>query len=379
MSNSEKVADLLMPGQHYLLERINETNGTSYTVDQLTETDPAKKLIIGAPRPSADESWNTDIDITFPVEPKAGESDADPVTGEIYYERFDLGRLFAKKNIKLRNQDYVDTRDLILPLLEEVRVAFDPEDLAPTPIPDGPFPKDVIIRADALSLRFVGQFSITLLEGIEPDTSIVEEPAVVPNVAPAPGALKYDGTLVIGEGNPSTNLIVASNGEIEVAGGARLYKVVQTFPSVDGKYILNIGEHADWNLPYSFNLFDTRNGDKLTDLYDCSLKIVAPGGGVLNFKLVRRYGRLHFVDSANELIIDDVNTYNEDQTLYQDVQRVTFYKGKLGSTLPVNAAGSPYGSYDVEIKAVRKNGSFDPVVVAFVAEISGGFSGVLAP
>ena len=37
------------------------------------------------------------------------------------------------------------------------------------------------------------------------------------------------------------------------------------------------------------------------------------------------------------------------------------------------------GSYDVEIKAVRKNGSFDPVVVAFVAEISGGFSGVLAP
>jgi len=377
MSNNEKVADLLIPGPEYLLSRINATNGTNYTMDQVNETDPVKKLIIGAPRASAEVPYNTDIEVTFPPEEVAGEV-GDPVTGELHYERYDLGRLFAGRSIVLRDKGYQSHRDLINALLEEVRLKFDEEDLPVNAvIPNGDFPKSVVIRADPLSLRFTGQFSITLEAPTEADTAFITDPVVAPAKAVSNKASRVSTDralggreLLIGTGNPTGQLFVATNGELEVASGSRLYKSTELIPAIGDTYKLNVGGVGDWNIVYSIALLDTRNGLHITDLYDCGLKVTAPGGGVLHFKLVRRYGRLHFVDAANELFIDDPATFNEDQTVYQDIQRVTFYKNKLG-TLTLNGAGAPLGNYEVELRAARKDGAFDDVVVGYTVEVTG--------
>lgn len=363
---NDKAADLLIPGDEYLIELINANNGTTYTVEQVNDG-----IVIGSPRVSADEAYNTDIEITFPVPPSPGNGDPDPVTGELHYDRFDLGRLFAEKNIVLRDNSYTTVADLLEPLLGEVRLAFGEDDLTQATLPTT-FPKRVVLHANPISLRFIGQFSIEIIEPITPDTSFLITPTITPNTTPSNKALKRDGsgTLHTGTGHSPAALFKATNNEIEVCGGARLYNIPMVFSSVDGEYRLNIADSADWTFLYSFALLDKRNADRLTDLYDCSVKVTAPGGGVLDFELKRQYGKLALVDEDNELTIDDPAATNEDQTLYQDIQRVTYYKGKLGS-LPVNAAGAPFGTYEIELRAVRKTGGQDPVVVTFDVVVTG--------
>ncbi len=361
-SKKDQVADLLKTGDAYLTDLINRQNGTSFTPGQ---------LVIGRPTVSADDVYNTDIEITFPPVPVAGEAEPEAPMGELHYPRFDLGRLFAHKNVRIRDRGYTTHRDLAEALVEEVRLRFEPEDLVAAEIPEGPYPKTLLIRADELSLRFIGQFSIDLLEPIVEDTSIITEVTTESNVSPAPMALKADGTLFHGIGNAGGGMIKASNGEIEIAAAARLVKVTTVFAPSNGTYFLNVADNADWSIPHSFALVDNRNGDHITDLYDCTFKVTAlESNGVLEFNLRRLFGHLAMVDDANDLRIQDEGTSNEDQTLYQDIQRVSFYKGKLGS-LSVNELGAPYGDFRVELRAQRRDMSAPPVELSFDVKVEG--------
>jgi hypothetical protein len=360
MSNPDKVADLLTTGEEYLADLINQNNKTSYTPDD---------LIIGSPLASADQTYNTDIEVGFNI-PVEGEPEPVPVLGLLHYDRFDLGRLFAKRPIQLRDNDYEDIHSLIVPFAEEVKVQFETTDLVNANLPAG-FPKRVVIRADPLSLRFMGQFSVEITDPIVPDTAFITDPVIVANTKPARMAMKYDDTLVFGEGNLSDGMIVSSNGEIEVAGTARLSTYRGVFSSTDAEYRLDIADVSDWTLPYSFALIDKRNGDRLTDLYTCTVKITAQqGGGYLEFELKRQYGKLILEDTVNELYLSDVSCYNETQTLFQNIVRVTAFKHKLGS-LSCNAVGAPYGTFTIELKAVRKTNDQDPVVVTYDVIVAG--------
>jgi hypothetical protein len=365
MSNSDKAADLLVPGAQYLADLINENNKTSYTPSD---------LIIGPPRASADQAYNTDVEVSFLLEPTLEDPTPDPVMGELHYLRFDLGRLFAKRSIKLRDNGYQTIRDLIAPLAEEVRIQFENEDIVDGPIPAGS-PKSLIIQADPLSLRFIGRFSIDIVDPIVPDTSMIISPVVVPNTMPARMAMKSDDTLFYGNGNLSGGMLVAGNGEVEVAGAARLstYRGVFNSTLVENKhtYHLDIADISDWTLPFSFALINKRNGDLLTDLYYCAVKITAQqGGGYLNFVITRQYGKLILWDAVNNLTVSDILTYNDEQTLFQNILRVTAFKHKLGS-LTCNAIGAPYGVFDVEISAARKTEDQPTVTVAFRVVVSG--------
>lgn len=362
MSNADKAVDLLLTGEETVTEIVNMANKTTFTFDQ---------LILGAPRPSADEGYNTDLEITFPVPPTAGDPAPPPVTGEMHYNRLDLGRLFSSKSIRLRDNNFTTVRDLITALLEEARLKFDLDDLEDSAIPAVAYPRTVVLKAEKLSLRFVGQFSLEILEPVVADTSFITVPAVVENTTLSQMARKTDGTLFKGEGHTAEQMYVASNGEIEVGGAARLLNYSQGIPAVGGTYTLNIADQGDWSVPFSFALLDTRNGDHITDLYDCTVKItVVESNAVLNFLLKRQYGKLAMVDAANVLTVEDPATHNDAQTLYQDITRTTFYKNKLGS-LSLNAAGSPYGQFNVELKAVPKDVGLDPVVVAFTVDVEG--------
>lgn len=162
----------------------------------------------------------------------------------------------------------------------------------------------------------------------------------------------------------------SSNGEIEVCGSARLKLPEFAIKSVSGEYRLNIGRENNWSFLYSFAFLDNRNADRITDLYDCSIKVTAPGGGILNFEITRQYGRIVLVDTDNQLTVFDEKAVNAQQTLCQDILNVSSYKGKLG-TLPLNIGGFPYGTYSFELRATRKVGAFPPVIVLFDAVVEG--------
>jgi hypothetical protein len=361
MSNQSGV-DLLLSGEDTIAAIVNLANKTQHE---------AESLVIGAPRPSADENYNTDIEITFPIEPTALDPEPDPVTGEFHYNRLDLGRLFAHKNIRVRDGGVAhnNVHDLLIPLQAEARILIEASDIVDAPIGAGAYPKALILKATPTSLRFVGQFSIEILEPITDDDSFLVAPVVTENTTPSQAALKTDGTLVAGQNEIASAMIVASNGEIEVAGAARHSQFSQGIPAAEGVYHINVADRGDWSIPFSFLLLDKRNGDRITDLYDCTVKITAPGGGMLNFELKRQYGKLALVDTANNLTIDDPALYNDAQTLYQAIQRVTYYKNKLGS-LDLNDVGAPYGIFEVEVKAVRKSGGA-PVLVAYEVDVTG--------
>lgn len=362
MSNSDKVADLLILGEAYLTDLINRNNRTSFAPED---------LVFGLPTSSADEVYNTDIEVTFPVEPTSTDPTPDPVTGDLHYQRFDLGRLFSNRSIQLRDsEDYLTTRDLRTALLGEARINLEAADIVDTAIPAGS-PKRVIIVADPNSLRFFGKFSLDLVEPIEPDTSFITAPEITANTTPAPMGMKYDNTLFFETGHQSGAMLKSSNQEIEVAGAVRIRDYNGVFNSTDSTYRVNVADNADWTIPFSFALTDKRNADHITDIYTCTVKITASqGGGYLNFELRRLYGQLVLVDDENELFLYDPACYNQSQTLFQNIVRVMMFKHKLGS-LTCNAIGAPYGTFTVELKAVRKTNDEPPVIVTYTAIVDG--------
>lgn len=359
--------ELIHGGEETIVQLLNQENGTSYTVSD---------LIIGAPTSSADVDYNTDIDITIKKEalPEAvvlpeGETG---LLVPIHYNRLDLGRLFLNKHLTLRfaEGETIDIVSIAAKIKDEVKVVFETvagdADLAAVTVDPTKLPTSVLLRATDTSLRFTGQFAVDVAKAIVQDTSIitpVEEVVNAPIAAPL--ALKADGTLAAGTGNPNGKLIVADNGELEIAVGARLFKNANLVAPSENSYALVVGETADWNLPYSFALLNKKNGSTITDLYDISLKVTAgTGGGVLNFALKREYGKLVFVDTANDLRI--VNGFvSGDQSVYQDIQRLSAYKQAFGS-VETNEAGALLGDYTIEAKAVRKQATgIDPVVVSY--------------
>lgn len=364
--------ELIHGGEETIVQLLNQENGTSYTVSD---------LIIGAPTSSADVDYNTDIDITIKKEalPEAvvlpeGETG---LLVPIHYNRLDLGRLFLNKHLTLRfaEGETIDIVSIAAKIKDEVKVVFETvagdADLVPVTVDSTKLPTSVLLRAADTSLRFTGQFAVDVAKAIVQDTSIitpVEEVVNAPIAAPL--ALKADGTLAAGTGNPNGKLIVADNGELEIAAGARLYKNANLIAPSENSYAVVVGEAGDWNLPYSFALLNKKNGSTITDLYDISLKVTATtGGGVLNFALKREYGKLVFVDTANDLRI--VNGFVAgDQSVYQDIQRLSAYKQAFGS-VETNEAGALLGDYTVEAKAVRKQATgIDPVVVTYTVSAS---------
>ncbi len=356
MSNAQKAVDLLKTGPETIAELINMNNRTEYAVGD---------LVIGNPTTSADSDYNTDIEVTFP----APDGEPDPVTGQLHYSRLDLGRLFTGKNIRMVDNSYSSTHDLLAPMLDEARVLLEPEDIVDASI-SGAYPRTVILRASPTSLRFIGQFSVEVTEVITPDTSFITAPASSTG-SPTLKALKSDGSLWYGEGLKAEQMLVAHNSEIEIAFAARMAGVPLVFaPNGSNAYAIDIADQSDWYLPFSIQLISKRNGARITDLYDVSLKVTAPGGGVLDFDLVRQYGRLVLKDTANNLTVENQNAYPESQALYQSTLRIADHKSKLG-TLPLNAAGHPYGTYAVELKAVRKGGGQADVVRTSSVVITG--------
>lgn len=195
----------------------------------------------------------------------------------------------------------------------------------------------------------------------EEDLSFLTAPVVTVDTLPSEAARK-PGMEVLkhSTGNPATDMVVATNGELELALALRYYRVKQTFGVSDGDshYNINLDESsfkpADWSWVYSLVLVDVRNGNCITDLYDVRMEVKFLAGNTLEFIGKFDNGVFHFIEEANMLDIVD-NTTDGTGSICQNIQRVTFYKEQLG-VLEFGVDGAPIGDYSIKLTATRKRG-----------------------
>ncbi|QVD49347.1 hypothetical protein LUCX_277 [Xanthomonas phage vB_XciM_LucasX] len=360
MSDSNKTADLTTSGEQFVVDLINAANATSFE---------ASDVVIGAPSVSADEKYNTDIEVTHTVTPDDGQPT--PVTVEYHYHRFDLARLFANRSIEIVNNNYTTVADLLAPLATEARVVFESTDLVQANLPTGDYPRAVVLKANPMSLRFTGQFSIDLLEAKAVDDSFITEPVITPNATPSQILRSPEHGTLLANNQSAEKLFVASNGEVELFVGARLGKVDYAVGSRNDEVVLDISDQGEWNIPFGAALLKKTNSKRLTDRYAVSLKITAAqGGGVINLALTRKFGRLYLIDTANQIEQHHEEATNADQSLYTDVLYINHVKRKFGS-LTLNPAGSPYGDFQIEFKAVDLADASNTLTLAFTAKVKG--------
>lgn len=199
------------------------------------------------------------------------------------------------------------------------------------------------------------------------DGEEVEAPIVETDVPANPDVTTPGGTLLAGEGNPSTNFATGSNNELEI--NCRIgYYNDQTDPVVAGDtYTIDTEDEKDWNWSFTFYLAANPMALAITDLYDVSLHITSDEID-LTFELemdeLRNY---HFKSTDGRFDIIDGYT-NDIRSIYQNIQRINFYDD--GSGQPVNAIGAPIGTFNFDFIATRKTGVYDPVELNIIANVT---------
>lgn len=217
----------------------------------------------------------------------------------------------------------------------------------------------------------VAEFSV---DAEDLDLSMIVPQVTTIGQKPSDVALTAQGTLRIGTGNPSTHLIVANNGEVELFGGARFYRTAEGWSNPDSshKYALNVADSVfskkDWTWVYSAALLNTKNSLSLDELYEVKLHVRnLDNGKALEFT-GRWDGTLyHFEDAANGLDIND-NAVERTGRFMQNIQRIEFYKAQLTPELGENT-GAPIGNYEFELVATRREGDVPPIVLKYSAEV----------
>lgn len=198
---------------------------------------------------------------------------------------------------------------------------------------------------------------------------------------PLPGAIEYrlgtidsrfkkaNGTLLNGSGNDANNMMVATNGEIEIGARCSRFRIPPSHEPIDGVYYFVLKQSEDWNFPYNVGLLGDAAQYCLADLYDVTATIRMPGGHEIVWKLHKIDDVLHFKTDDGSIDIIDNNT-DENLSFMQNIQRLNWYTtpgDEYGLTY--NEFESPLGDYEIEFKAVRKFGDVEPVVLVIKANV----------
>lgn len=237
-------------------------------------------------------------------------------------------------------------------------------------VPPTNFPAGVTVQARPEARMYRGQLQVILLgEETVDDSSFLTAPVTTNGDSVADEFQDENNLLFVGEGNPPGELIVANNSEIEIAVGARIFNNATLPDGSGGNYAFNIDSDEDWNIPFALGLLDKRNGAVITNLYDVKLEITsAETTETLELTLTRPGGVYHLVNEANNIDIVDGYASN-DGSIYQEIQRASFYTAALGNPT-ANTAGGLLGEYEITLTATRKQGGKPPVTVTTTVTVS---------
>lgn len=303
-----------------------------------------------------------------------------------YYDRLDLTQLFVNAGIVSveLTQGPVNTGEVVAALNARFGLGFTAEDIDFSVAVD-PAATSVILQAMEGSYGFQGQLEIQMVEGDVPLAEVIVDPVLDGPSYPEPvpvyitdpvittGTLtlkgqKADGTMLNGSGNPSGEFTVATNGELELAVSARIWKSGDLPVPTEGHYAFEISDAGDWNWPFSVALLSESR--PVTDLYDVTLAVTSVETGVvLPFVLVRdAEGGMHFINEQHGLDIVD-SAVTESGDVVQNIQRTTFYKAQLGE-MTTNTLGSPIGDFLISLNAVRREGLVQPLQVEISVSVT---------
>lgn len=295
-----------------------------------------------------------------------------------FYNRIDLTELFLNGGIEVvqvADVGFTSVGEVVDALNVRYSLQFGAEDIEGL---DGAVVDNVVVlRATPTSYGFKGQVSVQLVEGKTPLSEVIVDPVLgdltlpvdLPSYLTEPMIIvgevalkgkKENGTLLNGSSNPAGQLTTASNGELELALGARIWKSANLIEPVDGKYTISIADNQDWNWPICIALLQEERA--ITDLYDVTLKVkVAESGVELPFTLHRdEEGVFHFINEEHDLDIkDNASTPAGDVT--QNIQRHTFYRDQL-QYQTANGLGAALGDFTISLEAERREGLVEKLV-----------------
>lgn len=301
-----------------------------------------------------------------------------------FYNRLDLTSLFANAGIDTVqiHKGPLTTEGVVAKLNQRYGLGFTAEDIVfGEAIAEDA--TEVVLTAEAGSHGYVGTVVVELVEGKVPLAEVVLDPVldgpVYPGAVPAylidpviiegtvtPKGQKENGTLLTGSGNRAEHMVIASNGEIELALAARIYRTGDLIIPEDGHYSVEIADDGDWTWPFSVAMLEEDR--PATDLYDITLTATSiESQQSVEFKASRDVeGVYHFANEEFGLDIID-----SDQTpsgsVVQNIQRMTFYKDFLGQ-MTENAGGAPIGEFIVSLQAVRRDGLAEVVKVEITVD-----------
>lgn len=175
--------------------------------------------------------------------------------------------------------------------------------------------------------------------------------------------------MLVGTGNPINNMMVASDGVIEVAIGAHLYNDGNVLPSTDGKYTLQLatgitdskGNPKDnkWVYAFSIGLKQNPNLKAITDLYDVTASLKKDDAEVATLTLEKVDDSLQFVFGIadNTPIVDSYVGAHLD--VIQNAERFDFIDSSYTD-----------GNYAVSFTATPKAEGGAPVTASFTVEVA---------
>lgn len=333
---------------------------------------------------SVEESTNParEVQMTYTAAPDTqfeGEAVA-------FYNKIDLTALFENAAIEVVQISAGPTSiaEVVAAVNARYSLGFTSDDI----VTEGDFEAEastVVLVAAEGSYGFKGQVIVEVVEGKLPLAEVIGDPVLgdlvtpveIPAYLTAPviivGEITAKGRtagnkMLVGTGNPVTEMTLASNGEIEVGLGARVWKGTTPPVSQDGHYDIAIKDNGDWNWPFSIALLQEER--PISELYDVTLTVTSLESGIsLPFYLnIDSDGVSHFVNTEHDFDIVD-SSVTSGGSVVQNIQRVTFYKSVMGE-MTTNAGGAPIGDFMVSLRAERREGLVEPVEVEISVNVT---------
>lgn len=348
-------------------------------------------LVFGAVEASENPARESQIEITPGSNTTVTGQGVDPIviseSQTIYFTRLDLTEIFTAASIAevQIHEGPTTVAEVMAAVNDRYNLGFTAEDI----VVDGavePGSTSVNLVAAAGSYGFKGQVSVSLVAVATPLANVVADP-VLGDLEVTPVQLPLylvaaststaeintkgqtaSGYMINGSGNPVGEMTVTSNGELELALGARVWKSGNLPPAQDGHYAISIADNGDWNWPFSITLLEESR--PVTDLYDITLFAESVETGVsIPFYLSRdAEGVYHFANEDLGLDIVD-SAQSESGDVVQNIQRMTFYKAQLGEP-STNTGGAPIGDFVVRLTADRREGQVETLVCEITVSVS---------
>lgn len=362
------------PHPQLLIDLINAANSAAVPYSAVTLSGPVV---------------NEDVEIAGDTLVTMSAVQGSGYTGEVTasYSRLDFQQLFAIADIQTLaiSTNVESTHDMVDAIRNAYGLSLFAADIVDEPITylEGGTAQ-VTLTAAADSYLFSGSievaispvaaelasiFTVTVLNGLNyplMDTDHLTAPVIT--VETLSGDLvKGDGTMQVGVDVPASGYLVINNSEMTMAVAARVHPAGPAVEPIEGAYLFDVPDDADWNVTYSLSVPASAAARPLTALYAVSLEYrsVDLAVGVV-FDLVDSAEGYVFrsEDGLAEFAAEYVNgTFEVAQGLQVLQSQASYFVGQ-----PTNTAGALLGQFEIILTARRLN-SIAPVLT-LVAEVT---------